>query len=289
LNKEFRIVSDRTEPQTGREARLLILVVGVAVAVLLLLAQWRFPGAGLSVVSPNAAPLAGLAARATFDELASAMTDVINRTSPLTMIVSLEPDVVDETATGAARGAARGGAARGRAAGGSAKVPEPQPAGPAMLVLALRVRGDLALLHVPAGMRLQRLESAPLDVVAHDAAREMMLIRVPPSGSATETLSGAVRTFPSFAYVAALGATSAGPTVQPVFVGRADTVEDARWSHGLVPAAVAPGTSAGTLLFSLNGHLVGMVVGGASGPMVVPAPALEAFVEGLGVETGASQ
>jgi len=270
-------VSDRTEPQTGRETRLLILVVGVAVAVLLLLAQWRFPGSGLSVGSPNAAPLAGLAARATFDEMASAMTDVINRASPLTVIVPLEPNVVEGTAPAAGRGAAIG----------DEKVP--MPARPPMLILALRVRSDLALLHVPAGMRLQQLDSAPVEVVAHDVEREVMLIRVPSSGSVTDTLSGAVRTFPRFAYVAALDATPAGPTVQPVFIGRADTVADQRWSHALVPASVAPGTTAGTLLFSLNGHLVGMVMGGSNGPMVVPAPALESFVQALQTEGGAPQ
>lgn len=271
------MVSDRTEPQTGRETRLLILVVGVAVAVLLLLAQWRFPGSGLSVVSPNAAPLAGLAARATFDEMAGAMTDVINRVSPLTVAVPLEPDVLDDAVPAVEHGAT------------VETQTVPVSTRPAMLVLALRVRSDVALLHVPAGMRLQRLESSSVEVVAHDTAREMMLIRVSPSGGTTDPLSASVRTFPRFGYVAALDATPAGPTVQPVFVGRADTVADSRWSHALVPASVAPGTTPGTLLFSLNGHLVGMVVRGSDGPMVVPAPALESFVQAVATGAGAPQ
>lgn len=271
------MVPDRSEPQTGRETRLLVLVVGVAVAVLLLLAQWRFPGSGLSVGSPTAAPLAGLAARATFDEMASAMTDAVSRVSPLTVVVSLESDAPEGAAAATGRGARR------------AVEKPPAVVAPGLLMLALRVRSDAALLHVPPGMRLQQSESSSIEVLAHDTAREMMLIRVAPSGSATETLSGAVRTFPRFAYVAALDATPAGPTVQPVFVGRADTVGDSRWSHALVPASVAPGTTPGTLLFSLNGHFVGMVVSGPDGPMVVPAPALESFVQAIQADAEASQ
>jgi hypothetical protein len=268
---------DLTEPQTGRETRLLLLVVGVAVMVLLVLAQWRFPGSDLSVVSPNAAPLAGLAARVTFDEMASTMTDVINRVSPLTVVVPLEPDVPVPATPSAGRGA-----------------PAPTQVAPvserrATLMLALRVQRDVALLHVPAGMTPQRLGDAAVEIVAHDPEREMMLIRVSPSGSEPDTLSASVRTFPRFAYVAALDATPAGPTVQPVFVGRADTVADGRWSHALVPAAVAPGLMAGTLLFSLNGRFVGMVVHAPDGLMVVPAPALETFVQALAAGAGAPE
>lgn len=283
------MVPDRTEPQTGRETRLLLLVVGVAVVVLLVLAQWRFPGSDLSVVSPNAAPLAGLAARLTFDEMASTMTDVINRVSPLTVVVPLEPDVAVDAAPSAGRGAP---VPTARSAGRGAPAPTavaPVSERPAALMLALRVQRDVALLHVPAGMRPQRLGDSAVEIVAHDAEREMMLIRVSPSGSAPDTLSASVRTFPRFAYVAALDATPAGPTVQPVFVGRADTVADGRWSHALVPAVVAPGLRAGTLLFSLNGRFVGMVVHAPDGLMVVPAPALETFVQTFAADTGAPE
>jgi len=66
-----------------------------------------------------------------------------------------------------------------------------------------------------------------------------------------------------------------------VFVGRSDTVMDPRWSHGLVPASVGPGLMPGTLVFSLNSRFVGLVVSGADGPMVVPAPALETLLQAI--------
>lgn len=272
------MASDGTEPQTGRETRLLVLVVGVAIVVLLLLAQWQFPGASLAVVSPNSAPLAGLAARATFDEMSNSMSDVISRLSPLTIVVPLEHEAA-EVVTPAGRGAPPRGEA--------AVVTEPER--PVRWALALRVRRDLALLHVPAGLRPQHRPEAPTEIVAHDATREMMLIRVAPSSSAPDTLSASVRTFPSLVYVAAVDATPVGPTVQPVFVGRADTVPDPRWSHALVPASVAPGLSDGSLVFSLNSRLVGIVVQSDDGLMVVPAPALETLVQALESPGSASQ
>lgn len=265
---------DGTEPQTGRETRLLVLVVGVAVAVLLLLAQWQFPGSSMSVGAPGSAPLAGLAARATFDEMASTMADVVGRVSPLTVAIPIEA----VPPAGQARGASR--AAGASAPEAEADVPEPL-APPAAWALAVRVARDLAIARLPEGFDVQSRPDATATVVAHDVAREMVLVRVPASTVSPDTLSASVRAFPSFSYVAAVDATAVGPTAQPVFIGRADTVSDPRWSHPLVPAAIASGLAPGTILFSLNGRLVGIVVGGDRGPMIVPAPAIEALVQAL--------
>lgn len=266
------MASDFTDAHPGRETRLLILVVGVAVIVLLLLAQWRFPGADLSVGTPNAAPLAGLAARATFDEMANTMADVINRVSPLTIAVPLGPVPPDPPAQPAARA-------------GSTAAPLPRPEGPpsppTSWTLAVRVRRDVALLHVPAGMRPLDHGAATVDIVASDPLRQIVLLRVAPSNVAPDTLTASVRTFPGLTYVAAITATSVGPTVQPVFLGRSDTYADTLWSHGLVPASVGPGLMPGTLVFSLNSRFVGLVVAGAEGPMVVPAPALETLLQAI--------
>jgi hypothetical protein len=45
------------------------------VAVLVLLARFRFPASELTAMAPAPGPLAGLAARATFDEMTSSLTD----------------------------------------------------------------------------------------------------------------------------------------------------------------------------------------------------------------------
>jgi hypothetical protein len=265
------MASDPTEPHSGRETRLLILVVGVAVIVLLLLAQWRFPGADLSVGAPNAAPLAGLAARATFDEMANTMADVINRVSPLTVAVPLAPAPAEPPPQPVGRSAAAT----------PAPPPDTVPVQPTAWTLALRVRRDVALLYVPTGMRVLDHGTFTVDIVASDPMRQIVLLRVPPSNVPPDTLTAAVRTFPGFAYVAAVSATAVGPTVQPVFVGRSDTEADSRWSHGLVPASVGPGLMPGTLVFSLNSRFVGLVVSGTNGAMVVPAPAVETLLQSL--------
>lgn len=263
-----------TEPQTGRETRLLVLVVGVAVAVLLLLAQWQFPGASMSVGTPGSAPLAGLAARATFDEMASTMADVVGRVSPLTVAIPIE-----------AAPAPPAGQVRGSrpitAAEPDADLEATVPAPPAGWTLAVRVTRDLALAWLAEGFVVQTSSEPAMSVVAHDASREMVLVRVRASTVSPDTLSASVRAFPSFSYAAGIDATPVGPTAQPVFLGRVDTHADARWSHPLVPGTVAPGLVPGTVLFSLNGRLIGMVVGRRDEPMVVPAPAIEALVEAL--------
>lgn len=257
-----------TEPRSGRETRLLVLVVVVAVAVLLMLARWRFPASDLSVVTPSAAPLAGLAARATFDEMANTMNDVLGRVSPLTVVLALEPEQAGD-------GERVGRPDDARTTGESVR-----PA----VALAVRVRRDLAVVHVPKGFVPRSPSEIPVEIAAHDVSREIMLLRVPTTVVAPDTLSASVRTFPAVTYVAAIEATTVGPTIQPVFIGRADTVVDPRWSHPLIPASIAPGLTPGMLLFALNSRFAGMVVPAETGTMIVPAPAIETLVQAL--ETG---
>lgn len=274
---------NRNEPQTGRETRLLVLVVGVAIIVLLLLAQWQFPAAGLSGVTQTTASLAGLAARATFDEMASTMADVVGRVSPMMLVVPLERlPGVDEAPPRvvASRAAAPVSPAAPAAASETGDETAPAPTAPDGWTLALRVRRDVAVVHVPAGFSLRSGESA-FDVVSFDAEREMAFLRVRESSTEPDTLSASIRTFPSFSYVAIVDATPVGPTVQPAFVGRGDTLVDPRWSHALVPASAVPGLSAGGFVFSLDSRLIGLAVRGEAGAMIVPAPALEALVQGV--------
>ncbi len=275
-------MSHAPEPQTGRETRLLVLVVGVAAIVLLLLAQWRFPNSNLSVVAPTSAPLAGLAARATFDEMSNALGDVVSRVSPLTVVVPLVADPAGEGEGKTPAPKIEDESADADSVDGDA-VPRPDAWG-----LALRVRDDLALMHAPAG--LVPSEFSRVVVVGRDEERELLLLRPldPPLVAGGDVLSGAIRTFPGFTFVAALSATGVGPTVQPVFVGRAESMQDPRWSHALIPAEAGSPLIPGALVFSLNSRFIGMVVGGDQ-PMVVPAPAIETLVQGLSMLEGEPQ
>lgn len=261
------MASNGTEPRSGRETRILILVVGVAIALLLLLAQFRFPGADMSVVAPSSAPLAGLASRGTFEEMATTMADVLARVSPLVVVVPLEPAKPQpDTARRPPRNIVAAAAAE-----------QVRP----VLALAVRVRRDLAVAYVPSGLHPRASGDGAIDVAAHDASREIMVVRVPPSASEPDTFTASVRTFPGLSYVAAVDATSVGPTIQPVFIGRADSIVDPRWSHPLAPVSSSQGLVPGVLVFALNGRLAGMVVRTDAGPMVVPAPALETLVRAL--------
>jgi hypothetical protein len=253
----------------GRETRLLLLVVVVSIAVLLVLARFRFPAASLNIAVPPPSPLSDLAGRADFADLAEAMSTLLTRVSPRIAIVRLDP-VIDPAA---ARGSARRSTPRGGVAAAT-PVPEPVP----VLAPALRVRPTLALVHLPAGLYPASFSGStePIEVVAADTDKSVALIRIAPAAEPRpEPLTG---TFVGFEYVGEIEATSHGPTVEPVFIGRADPVGDDRWSATLYAVGEAPGLSAGTFVFSVNGRLIGLVTRDERGALLVPAAVLDAVV-----------
>lgn len=250
--------------RTGRETRLLLLVIAVSVAVLLLLARWRFPTASLSVVTPSAAPLAELTARSTFDEMSRAMTDVMTRVSSALVVVPLDSPA-DEA--GKKPQAARPAA--------------PHEAGVGHFAIGLRVRPDLALVHLHEEPRAAAGRTASPSVVAVDPARDVSLVRVAANADAPDVFSTAVRAFPGMAYVAVIDPTPTGPTIQPVFIGRAEAALDARWSHPLIPIGPVPPLTVGSFVFAVDGRLIGMVLRFNDVPVIVPAQALETVVAAL--------
>ena len=81
-------------PRPGRETRLLLLTLGVSVVMLLVLARFRFPeerGVPTLPERPPAAPLERLAARATYDELASIVGELERRIAPALVVLQLNP------------------------------------------------------------------------------------------------------------------------------------------------------------------------------------------------------
>jgi hypothetical protein len=245
----------------GRETRLLVLIVVVSLAVLLVLARFRFPAATLSVAPAAPSPLSNLVSRAAFEELAEAMASTANRITPKVVVVRLAP--VRPPA------AARGG--RGA---------DPSPNGMGTtLVLGLRVRPDLALVRVPAGMMPAELVDVSLqpEIVGADSKRELALIRLPASAD------GAIEPadpFVGFAYLGEATATFDGPTLQPVFIGRTGQRQHERW-----PAALTGidnrNVSDGSILFTIDGRLIGLVVHDAAGTAVVPPAVIDTAVNEL--------
>ena len=82
-------------------------------------------------------------------------------------------------------------------------------------------------------------------------------------------------------YVAVVEAAGSGPTARPAFVGRAETLSEARWRDGAVHSVPASGDIApGSLVFTLDGRFVGLAIPSGSGLVLVPHTVLESLVDG---------
>jgi hypothetical protein len=267
------------EERSGRETRLLMLVVAVSLAVLLLLARFRFPAADLATVTPSAAPLASLAARASFDEMTDIIRGALTRVSSVVAVIPMTaiPPPAPE-----APPARRGGRA-------TAAQPEPEPAAEIVPVFmgGLRVKPDLALVHVPRGYRPAPVSDAGdlPQVVWADEGRELALIRVA-SGAAVDSLPGSLRSTSELAFVLVVSGTAQGTTGQPAFIGKADAIIDPAWPVHLTALGSPGDFPPGALVFSLEGNFLGLVTRQGAGVAMVPAVAIGPLVAQLTPQGG---
>ncbi|HYN10125.1 MAG TPA: hypothetical protein VES67_22255 [Vicinamibacterales bacterium] len=264
------------EERPGRETRLLVLVIVVSLAVLFLLARFRFPPAGLTAGPPSPGPLDRLAARATFDDLAAAIASVVQRVEPSVVIVQVDAAPPEEKD-------------KGQKEKGVPPPPPAQPPPPARLLPGIRLRSDLALVHVPIGMRVSPAQgfTGPTSVFATDPKREIALVRVAPLPESTTGVPSVFEGFPGFSYVAVVEAAMGGPTARPAFIGRLDTSVDDRWQPSPLLIGGASEAPAGSLLFAVDGRFIGMVLPQFGTLAVVPPAALNAVVTELGGGAGA--
>ena len=226
-----------------RETRLLLIVLTVAVAVLLTLSRFRFPEPSVQEAA-SAAPLARLAARATFDELASIIAELSTRINPVIEVLRVE-------------------------SGSQLR-----------FVPAVRVRPDVALAHVSGGSRILALVhggDSP-EIIAFDASRELVLVRVPADPARVMTIGAPGPTSSAPRYVAAVEGTRGGPTLRPVFLGRTDPLTDDRYGDDLLVLGGILQASPGSLIFGLDGSFVGLCIMQEGFVAGVPGRALEAAV-----------
>ncbi len=221
--------------QTRHETRLLIVTIGVSVAMLLVLARFRFPETGGPAPQPSPAPLERLAARATFDELASIMDDLWRRVSPSVAVVAV-------------RGERQS----------MAYVP------------AIRVGGNRAIAVLSRDESVDSGEGARARVLARAAAGDLAALELnapgPPVGTPAETSASGPR------YVAIVEATASGPAVRPLYVGRTDPFEDPRGAGSLLRVTTGQQTlPRGAAVFSLDGEFIGLVTETPGGPAIVAA------------------
>ena len=244
------------DDRSGRDSRLLALVILIAVVVLVVLARFRFPQTDTGPVAVTPGPLERLAARATYDDLAAAVHTALQRVEPALITLNIEPE------PGSAK------TARG----------ETPPAGSdARSRVAVRLGNDWAIVHVPRGFRLSSTGDS-FKVREVNAAREVAMISGPLRSGEVQQPSGFAE-LAGFAYVCVVDPTPDGPTATPIFIGRVRTLFDERWNDSvLIPggvSAVAPGS----LLFQLDGRFLGIAVGHSGGDVaIVPASLLDAAV-----------
>jgi S1-C subfamily serine protease len=228
-----------------RETRLLFVTIAVSVLMLLVLARFRFPQAGprTAAVIPAVAPLERLAARATYDELASIMDDLWRRVSPSVVVIAL-----------------RDGQS------------------PVAFVPAVRVDAGRAVAIVGVGGELDRKAGAPARIVARASGRDLVALDLdePPRAGIGAPAPAATPAEPGASgprYVAVVEAVGDDSVVRPVYVGRTDLFDDPRGSGPLLRALSAQALPAGAAVFGLDGTFIGLSIQAAGIPAIVPAAA----------------
>jgi hypothetical protein len=229
----------------SRESRLLLVTIALSATVLLVLAQFRFPDPPPSL--PSAAPLERLAARASFEELATQVARLEPAIAPSLIVLRL--------ATGTSPPPVR--------LSDLLATPNDTAADPTRHVAALRIDGTTALAIVPpaatvAGIIGSAEPPGTAGIVAVDPVRGLARVRVPDR----PVRAAARRPLDNLAtpvYVVAVEGTQAGVTLRPVFLGRSSRFQSPRWTEPLLPLggiAVTPGA----LFFTLDGEFLGIAV-----------------------------
>ena len=236
----------------ARETRLLIVTLGISAVMLLLLAQLRFPNRDDSrapAAPASAAPLERLAARATYEELASILRGVDRQIGASILPVRVADD-------GASADAAP------------------------IYVPAVRISADEAVALTGVGRRVlsgDRAAGTAADVLATDAPRGLVVLRTPGGAGAVPDDAPNDISLPSPGYLAAVEATRGGPAVRPLYFGRADRITDPRWPTPVIRlSALQQMLPAGAAVFTLDGHFIGAGVPDERDFLVVPAALLRA-------------
>ena len=239
------------DDRSGRDSRLLALVIVIAITVLVVLARFRYPHSDSRPVAVTPGPLERLAARGTFDDLAAAVQTALQRVEPALIPVSIEPDP---------------------------QAPKPQLPIPRRL-LGVRLDGEWAVVHLPPGSRI--VTSSPEDVMTVrglDPVKEFAVVSRPLSPGEDKLPTG-IADLSAFAYVCVVEPTDDGPTASPVFVGRTRLVLDERWVENLHVPGGTLNAPPGSLVFQLDGRFLGMTLRRPDGGVtIVPASLLESVV-----------
>ncbi|MGE5243751.1 MAG: PDZ domain-containing protein [Betaproteobacteria bacterium] len=247
----------------SRESRLLLIVIVASAGTLLLLSRFRFPSEARAI-NPAPAPLERLAARATFDDLASSISELQPRVAPALRVLRVLGPAVPQTPS----------------LSRLLEAPHGAPGQP-RLVLAWRVRNDLLLAQLGPGDRIESFVGAAgtPTLVAIDPVRLIGLVGAAGDSETSTWQEAAPPSSPQ--YVAVAEATQGGPALRPIFLGRTDPVSDPRWKTPLLALGGAGVTQSGSMIFTLDGSLAGMTVLQQNLPVMAPTSGLLSGVDEL--------
>ena len=238
----------------GRDTRLLVITIVVSIAMLLVLARFRFPARSAPAAEPPQ-PLEQLAARATYDELTSILRGVDDRVSE--SVVAVTMITRDETNPDAE--------------------PEPIPS------VAVWLRNGRAVALTPPGRGISgSANGTGVTVVATDARRGVSLLGIPGAPGAPPDIRDPDATIDAPGYLAAIEGTAAGPAIRPMYFGRVDQTNEPGWTDSVLRfSALQQTLPPGVAIFTLQGAFVGLGIPDGRDLLVVPEPVLEAAANSL--------
>ncbi len=245
----------------GRETGQLLLILVVSAAVLVLLARLRFPG-GPEPPAPSTLPLERLAARATYEELATIVAELDLRLGPALIGLRVQrsrPEGVDPSAA-------------------------EDRLDRSLAVPAVRFRPGLAMALLAEDERVRGVAGdgkTAVTVVGRDAVSGLTVLKVGPGegpGPAV-VVRPASLSAPRYALVA--DATFAGATLWPAFIGRIDATTVPGWDPPLLLLGGTRGIRPGAFLFSLDGGFAGVTLAWRGEPVLVPPDAMFRLADDL--------
>src|SRR5262245_54993271 len=201
-------------PRVGRETRLLLTTALLAMLALWMLARLRFP-------APPAEPRAiagilnSLGTGSDFDGLASQVARVRGLVGASLFTVELEASTDG------------GGFATGA---------------------AMRLGGDVGIVHVPDGKRLRSSNAVAL--ISRDAASGLAVVRLPLDPIASTSTPRMSRPPDAPQYVVATSVYPEGVALRPVFVAAMARVDAPLWSSSAYAVPLETGLAPGAFLFT---------------------------------------
>jgi PDZ domain len=238
--------SSSYRPRVSRETRLLLTAGVMAVAALWLLARIRFPE---RPVTPNPVPsvLSQLASVPRYDDLAGEIAQLQARLQP--SLIALDVP----SAVGSPRTSSR--------------------------TAAIRLRDDLAITLVSPQSSAERWNETP--IVARDAASGLAVVRLPIPLSASPLVPWTPRQPQQPRHLVASDVSPEGVSLRPVFVGSLHPIESPLWSEPLWAVPERADLAAGSILFTNNAELAGLVITYHRGLAIVPGGTVLAEAERL--------